>query len=91
MLLDHHVNTMFLHDRFFEPSSGADVDQSNSPSADPKRLTKKLLTFPNETIADLDAYGLSLNAHAPVDTRTPVVGFLDAGTTRFASTLVYPR
>ena len=32
-----------------------------------------MLTFPNGTIADLDAYSLSLKAHTPVNPRTPVV------------------
>ena len=60
MLLDYHVDTMFLHDLLFELSTSADVDQANNPLADPNILTKMLLTAPNETRTDLDAYGLSL-------------------------------
>ena len=35
-------------------------------------------------MADLEAYGVSLKSHTPVDPRTPVVGSFVAGTTRVA-------
>ena len=90
MLLDHHVDTTFLHDLLFELSTGADVDQAINLLADPKRLIKKKQPSPNKTIADLDTYSLSLKAHTPVDPRTRVVGSFVAGTSRAAPTLSYP-
>ena len=46
MLLDHHVDTMLLHDLLSEVSLDAYVDQENNPSADSKRLTTKVVDEP---------------------------------------------
>ena len=91
MLLDGQVDTMLMHGLPFERSTGADVDQANNPLADPKRLTKKLLTLPDETISHLDAYSLLLKAHTPVDPRTPLGGSFVAGTSRAAPIFPIPR
>ena len=58
--------------------------------ADPKRLIKKLSTRSNETIADLRAYSLPLQAHTPVGPRTRVDSF-DADIARVTPIFYTPR
>ena len=90
ILLDHHVDTMLLHDLLFELSPDASVDQESNPLADPKRLMKRSSTCPNETVVALHAYSLPLQAHTPVDPRTPVDSF-DADIAHVAPNCPVPR